>query len=100
MLVFAPVGRDGALTRELLGRASIPALVCASIDDLCTEFANQAGAIIMTEEVLDESSFPRLVAALNRQPRVVRHRRHPLCRRDAALGRRSGRSEWSKRSAT
>ena len=68
MLVFAPVGRDGALTRELLGRASIPARVCASIDDLCAEFANQAGAIIMTEEGLDESSFPRLVAALNRQP--------------------------------
>jgi signal transduction histidine kinase/ActR/RegA family two-component response regulator len=68
VLVFAPVGRDGALTRELLGRSSITAIVCASMDNLCAEFANQAGAIIMTEEALDEGSFPRLAAALNRQP--------------------------------
>src|SRR4029079_14007185 len=46
----------------------IAALVGASIDELCTELANQAGAIIMTEEALDESSFPRLAAALNHQP--------------------------------
>jgi signal transduction histidine kinase/CheY-like chemotaxis protein len=68
VLVFAPVGRDGALTRELLGRSSIPATVCPSIDDLCVELANQAGAVIMTEEALDESSFSRFAAALNRQP--------------------------------
>jgi signal transduction histidine kinase/CheY-like chemotaxis protein len=68
VLVFAPVGRDAALTRELLGRSSIPATVCPSIDDLCTELANQAGAIIMTEEALDEGSFSRFAAALNRQP--------------------------------
>ena len=56
------------MTRELLGRSSIPATVCGSIDDLCIELANQAGAIIMTEEALDESSFSRFAAALNRQP--------------------------------
>ena len=37
VLVFAPVGRDGALTRELLERASIPAAASATpIDELCT----------------------------------------------------------------
>ena len=68
VLVFAPVGRDGALTREFLSRSSIPAVVCPSIDQVCTEFAGQAGAIILTEEALDDSSFPNLTAALNRQP--------------------------------
>ena len=63
------VGRDGALTRELLGRAPIPARVCASIArSVPPNSRTGAGAIIMTEEALDESSFARLVAALNRQP--------------------------------
>jgi signal transduction histidine kinase/ActR/RegA family two-component response regulator len=68
VLVFAPIGRDGALTRELLGRASIPSVVCASLDRVCTEFSQHAGAIILTEEALDDSRFPALTATLNRQP--------------------------------
>jgi signal transduction histidine kinase/CheY-like chemotaxis protein len=68
VLVFAPIGRDGVLTRELLARASITSLVCSSIDQLCVELSQQAGAIILTEEALEERAFPRLVAAIDRQP--------------------------------
>src|SRR4051812_3388135 len=68
VLGFAPVGRDGVLTRELLERASIASLVCNSIDQVCLEFSQQAGAIILTEEALEERSFPQLAAAIDRQP--------------------------------
>jgi signal transduction histidine kinase/ActR/RegA family two-component response regulator len=68
VLVFAPVGRDGALTREFLGRAAIPSTVCASLDGVCAELSREAGAIILTEEALEASSFPLLTAAINRQP--------------------------------
>src|SRR3954468_6468002 len=68
VLIFAPVGRDGALTRDLLGRSSIPSLVCASLSDLCLELAQQAGAVILTEEALEEGTFPQLKAVLDRQP--------------------------------
>jgi signal transduction histidine kinase/ActR/RegA family two-component response regulator len=68
VLVFAPIGRDGALTRELLARASIPSVVCASLDQVCTEFSQRAGAIILTEEALEDSSFPALAATVERQP--------------------------------
>jgi signal transduction histidine kinase/ActR/RegA family two-component response regulator len=68
VLVFAPIGRDGALTRELLGRASIPCVVCGSIDVVCAEFSRHAGAIIMTEEAIEDRSFRMLTSAIERQP--------------------------------
>jgi signal transduction histidine kinase/CheY-like chemotaxis protein len=68
VLVFAPIGRDGALTRDLLARASIAAVVCASLDQVCTEFSLHSGAIILTEEALGDSTFPALIGALDRQP--------------------------------
>ncbi len=68
VVVFAPIGRDGALTREFLGRASIPCVVCASLDDVCTELSRHAGAIILTEEALDDALFAGVVAALDQQP--------------------------------
>src|SRR3990170_253374 len=68
VLVFAPIGRDGALTREFLERASISAFVCSSLEEVCVELSQQAGAVILTEEALDDSGFPLLTAAIDRQP--------------------------------
>jgi signal transduction histidine kinase/CheY-like chemotaxis protein len=68
VLVFAPVGRDGALTRDFLAHASIPSVVCRSLDDMCAELSRQAGAIVMTEEAIEDRRFPLLIAALNGQP--------------------------------
>ncbi len=67
VLVFAPVGRDGALTREFLGRESIATVVCASLDHVCAELSQHAGAIMLTEEALEDISFPVLTEAINRQ---------------------------------
>ena len=68
VLIFAPVGRDAALTSELLTRAAVPSLVCGSVDDLCAALADGAAAVILTEEVLDDSGFGRLVACIREQP--------------------------------
>jgi signal transduction histidine kinase/ActR/RegA family two-component response regulator len=67
VLVFAPIGRDGALTHDLLKRASINCILCGSIDQLIAELAQGAGTIILTEEALDERSFGQLPVALDRQ---------------------------------
>lgn len=69
VLVFAPVGRDAELTRDFLNRAAISNLICASMDDLCHVFENEgAGALLFSEEALDDPAFSHLTALLNRQP--------------------------------
>jgi signal transduction histidine kinase/CheY-like chemotaxis protein len=68
VLVFAPVGRDGPLTRDLLARESIDASVCASMEATWTALGEGAGALILTEEALDDPDLPQLVAVLDQQP--------------------------------
>src|SRR6476620_6785716 len=67
VLVFAPIGRDGALTQELLRRAGIDGFVCSSVGHLIGEFEAGAGVVILTEEALDDRSFALLPVALARQ---------------------------------
>ncbi len=69
VLVFAPIGRDAELTRELLERVAIANVVCDSIAGLCRAFEDEGGAaLLMTEEALDAPGFASLVSALERQP--------------------------------
>lgn len=69
VLIFAPIGRDAELTRELLGRASIPCTACPSVAALGDTFEREgAGALLLTEEALDDPAFPTLVAQLGHQP--------------------------------
>lgn len=69
VLVFAPVGRDAELTHELLDHASIPDFVCGSIAQMCDVFERLgAGALLLTEEALDDPACPQLGAVLNTQP--------------------------------
>ena len=69
VLVFAPVGRDGQLTHDFLNEAQIPNLVCGSMAQLCQVFgAAGGGALLLTEEALDDPAFPRLTMLLDRQP--------------------------------
>ena len=67
-LVYAPVGRDAALTQEVLARADLPCHVCGDIQGLCDEFERGAGAIILTEEVLDRPGLRLLTRGLDQQP--------------------------------
>src|SRR5262245_42314583 len=69
VLIFAPVGRDAELTRDLLERASISCDVCPSVSSLIETLGETgAGALLMTEEVLDDKDFPSLVKSLEEQP--------------------------------
>src|SRR4051812_33527426 len=67
-LVHAPVGRDAALTEEVLSRAGIACHVSPTIQNLCDELERGAGAVILTEEVLDRPGLRLLTLALDQQP--------------------------------
>jgi signal transduction histidine kinase/ActR/RegA family two-component response regulator len=68
VLVFAPVGRDGELTRQLLEQAGVSCAVQASVSALIQTLATDGGAaLIMTEEALDDPAISALLAALNQQ---------------------------------
>src|SRR5687767_2894807 len=68
VLIHAPVGRDAGLTAELLQRASIPCHVCHSLPELCSAFADGAGAILLTEEALSDPAVQDLADTLEEQP--------------------------------
>ncbi len=68
VLVHAPVGRDGSLAGQMLARASIPYVVCATLHGLATGLAFGAGAILLTEEALDEPGIDELIQAIADQP--------------------------------
>lgn len=68
VLIFAPVGRDAALTRDLLARAGIESLICASVDELSGQIENGCAAVVLTEEVFEQPGFPRLSLTLREQP--------------------------------
>jgi hypothetical protein len=69
VLVYAPIGRDAALTQDFLQHASIPNVICQSISELCDVFERAGGgALLLTEEGLDDPAFSRLTALLNAQP--------------------------------
>jgi signal transduction histidine kinase/CheY-like chemotaxis protein len=68
ILIFAPVGRDASLTCDILARESIASAICTSVRDLAVALTEGAGALILTEEVLEDAEFPRLCEALRLQP--------------------------------
>jgi signal transduction histidine kinase/ActR/RegA family two-component response regulator len=69
VLIFAPIGRDAELTRDLLERASIGCEVCRSMTGLTeTLEAAGAGALLFTEEAVDEPDLAELVSSLEEQP--------------------------------
>ncbi len=68
VLVRAPTGRDGALTRSLLRQSGIGTHLCEDLDEMARELERGAGAVLLTEDVEGSSSLPQLLAAFARQP--------------------------------
>src|SRR5688572_450328 len=69
VLIFAPVGRDAELTRDLLRHAAIPCLVCRSLRALTEKLTESGGgAVLLTGWALDDRDYPELVASLEHQP--------------------------------
>jgi signal transduction histidine kinase/ActR/RegA family two-component response regulator len=68
VLVAAPGPRDAAVLCRAMAEASIEAVVCHSLDDLCVEIERGAGAAVVAEEGLDPRARTRLSRVLSRQP--------------------------------
>ena len=68
VLVLAPTEADAALTRSLLAEGGLSARICADLDELISELALGAGAILLTEETIVHEDAPDLVDALRREP--------------------------------
>jgi signal transduction histidine kinase/ActR/RegA family two-component response regulator len=69
VLVFAPVGRDADLTRQLLAHASIAAVICPSLAVLSATLQEEdVGALLLTEEAMDDPAFADFRQTLEEQP--------------------------------
>ena len=68
VLIFAPIGRDAVLTRDLLVGAGIAGEICASPSALCAEIGTGAAAVVLTEEIFEFGGFEGIAASLEAQP--------------------------------
>jgi signal transduction histidine kinase/CheY-like chemotaxis protein len=68
VLIFAPIGRDAALTRDLLARAGICGEVCPTIASVCAGIQAGPAAVVLTEEALEHEGFDKIAGALRAQP--------------------------------
>jgi signal transduction histidine kinase len=68
VLVFAPRGRDAALTVAALAKEGVAAIACLSVATLCAEMLAGAGTAILSEEALEPGAIAMLASALEKQP--------------------------------
>ena len=68
VLVLAPTLRDALNTSRIIGNAGVVTHACSDIDDVCTEFAKGAAALVITEETLAADRGARLAKLLSDQP--------------------------------
>ncbi|HYH06827.1 MAG TPA: hybrid sensor histidine kinase/response regulator [Thermoanaerobaculia bacterium] len=68
LLIIAPTGRDAELMGTHLQAAGLSCSICPDLDGACLQFADGAGALIVTEEALHVEQTFRLVQMLDRQP--------------------------------
>jgi signal transduction histidine kinase/CheY-like chemotaxis protein len=66
--VFAPIGRDGPITRDLLQRIGVRSAVYGSLIELVEAGLDDAGAVLLTEEALERPDVAVLMDALAAQP--------------------------------
>ncbi|NVD98574.1 ATP-binding protein [Massilia sp. BJB1822] len=68
ILIFAPGGRDAALTEQVLTAAQIGCHVCASAEDLASALHAGAGGVLTVEEALGVGAFGVLEGFVDGQP--------------------------------
>ena len=69
VLVFAPFGKDSVLIEKVLRQSGIAVEVCSDPAALVTAVREDAGAAVITEEVLQSKSIGALAEKLSSQPR-------------------------------
>lgn len=68
ILVLAPFGQDGQIAAEVLARANLATTACTDIGEVCSEFRNGAGALLIANEALAGDAIETLAGALDEQP--------------------------------
>ncbi|HYO91338.1 MAG TPA: PAS domain-containing protein, partial [Pyrinomonadaceae bacterium] len=68
ILIFAPTGRDAALTARFLDDANLRPEACESVEHLCLEMNDGAGLVFLTGEALTLEAMQCLTGALAQQP--------------------------------
>jgi PAS domain S-box-containing protein len=68
VLIIAPVGQDGAAMSSMLNGEGFLAQICETPHECCERICEGAGALLLTEEVLELPKFPDLLASLKAQP--------------------------------
>lgn len=66
--VYAPVGRDGPASADLLRRSGMNTVVCHSVDEVLERAERDAGAVFIAEEGLFTQDLEKLRAWVDRQP--------------------------------
>jgi signal transduction histidine kinase/CheY-like chemotaxis protein len=68
VLVFAPIGRDGAASADVLRRAGLRPEICASYDEVVENVESGAAAVFIAEEGLFGQDIGRLTTLVDKQP--------------------------------
>src|SRR5579864_3059153 len=68
VLVFAPFGKDGQLVERVLRQSGITVRSLASLPELEVAVREDAGAAIITEEVLQNGAIASLAQRVSAQP--------------------------------
>jgi len=68
IVVFAPVGKDGRLIRQVLGHASLDCQVCPVPGDVVNELQRGAAALFVIEEAFNADFLRELTGYLAAQP--------------------------------
>lgn len=68
LLVLAPLGRDAELIEKSLSSDAVTCSTVATIDVLCDELSDEAGAAVVFEEALPEAGLAKLISRLSSQP--------------------------------
>ena len=68
IIVFAPFGKDAALIESVLRQSGVSTRLLSRLEDLETSISEDAGAAIITEEVLQNGAISALAQKLSAQP--------------------------------
>ncbi|AHY42162.1 response regulator [Stutzerimonas decontaminans] len=68
VVVYAPIGRDGPASAELLSRSGMDAVVCHSVDEVLQRAETDADAVFIAEEGLFGRDLEGLAAWVEQQP--------------------------------
>jgi signal transduction histidine kinase/ActR/RegA family two-component response regulator len=68
VLLLGPTTKDAAMTERIFGGRGIASRACPTVPELCAELERGAGAVVLTEEMMETREIRLLVEALLRQP--------------------------------